>query len=279
MSSSGGSASQGRAFVWGGRSSLAFVFSVPIAVLGGLIGLGGAEFRLPVLVGPLKHAARQAVALNLTVSLVTIAASLVTRGATLSLSTVGPLAPDLLALVVGGVVAAFFGAGWASRFSEARLRQFILVLLIVIGVALVIEAFLPGDVTGLLPRDQVIRAVAGLLFGLAIGLFSSMLGVAGGEVTIPTLVFAFGVDIKTAGTASLLVSLPTVLTGIGRYARRGAYANRAALTSTVVPMAVGSVIGAVLGGLLVGLVPANILKVGLGLILIWSAQRIFRGAH
>jgi hypothetical protein len=44
----------------------------------------------------------------------------------------------------------------------------------------------------------------------------SLLGVAGGEVIIPSLVFAYGVDIKTAGTANLLVSLPTELTGIGR---------------------------------------------------------------
>lgn len=35
------------------HSRLAFAFAVPIAVLGGQIGLGGAEFRLPVLVGPL----------------------------------------------------------------------------------------------------------------------------------------------------------------------------------------------------------------------------------
>lgn len=277
MSSSDVGAS--RPLSWNGRSTLAFVFAVPIAILGGLIGLGGAEFRLPVLVGPLKHPARQAVPLNLMVSLVTIAVSLITRGATLSLATVGPLALDLLALVVGGVIAAFLGAGWASRVSEARLRQVILVLLVLIGVALIVEAFLPGDVAGLLPSDPLIRVVAGVIFGFAIGLFSSMLGVAGGEVIIPTLVFAFGVDIKTAGTASLLVSLPTVLTGIGRYARRGAYSDREPLRTTVAPMAVGSVIGAVIGGLLVGLVPATALKVGLGVILIWSAQRIFRGAH
>jgi len=168
-----------------GRPVLAFAFSVPIAVLGGLIGLGGAEFRLPVLVGPLRHPARQAVALNLAVSIVTIATSLVTRGATLSLATLSPIAADLLALVVGGVVAAFFGVGWASHFSEARLRQVILCLLVTIGVALIIEAFLPGDAPRLLPVNQLVRVAAGVAFGLGIGLVSSMLGVAGGEVIIP----------------------------------------------------------------------------------------------
>lgn len=261
------------------RPIAAFAFAVPIAVLGGLIGLGGAEFRLPVLVGPLGHAARRAVPLNLAVSLVTIAASLITRGATLSLAPVMPFSSELVALISGGVVAAFVGAGWASRFSEARQRQVILVLLVVIGLALIIEGFLPSAVPALLPDLAPVRIIAGILFGLAIGLISSLLGVAGGEVIIPTLVFAFGADIKTAGTASLLVSLPTVLSGIVRYARRGAYADRGSVRSTVAPMAVGSVIGAVIGGLLAGVFPAAALKLGLGVVLIWSAQRIFRGAH
>ena len=41
-------------------------------------------------------------------------------------------------------------------------------------------------------------------------------------------------------------------------------------------MGVGSVIGAVIGGLLVGAIPASVLKIGLGLILIASAWRTFR---
>jgi uncharacterized membrane protein YfcA len=42
-------------------------------------------------------------------------------------------------------------------------------------------------------------------------------------------------------------------------------------------MGVGSVIGAVGGGFLVGLVPAAVLKLVLGVILIVWAARIFRG--
>jgi uncharacterized membrane protein YfcA len=48
-------------------------------------------------------------------------------------------------------------------------------------------------------------------------------------VIIPTLVFAFGADIKTAGTASLLVSLPTVFVGLVKYASRGAFSDRSSL--------------------------------------------------
>ena len=66
-------------------SSLAFLYSVPIAILGGLIGLGGAEFSLPVIAGPLGYTVRQAVPLNLAVSLITIISSFLIRGGVLSL--------------------------------------------------------------------------------------------------------------------------------------------------------------------------------------------------
>jgi uncharacterized protein len=118
-----------------------------------------------------------------------------------------------------------------------------------------------------------------MLFGLAIGLVSSLLGVAGGELIIPTLVFAFGADIETAGTGSLLVSLPTVVGGVLPYASRSAFAEHRALAKTVAPMIVGSLIGAAARGMLVGLIPAAALKIVLGLILNVSAVQIFHGRH
>jgi hypothetical protein len=258
------------------RSGAAFLYAVPIATLGGLIGLGGAEFRLPVLVGPLGYPARRAVPLNLAVSIVTICASLAIRSRSLSLAAVEPFAPAIIALIAGAVVAAVAGTALFARLSDERLERTILVLLLAVGVALIVEGFLPQAVPALLPASVPVWIAAGVLFGLGIGLVSSLLGVAGGEVIIPTLVFAYGADIKTAGTASLLISLPTVAVGIARYARRGGY-DRAALVETVAPMGVGSIIGAVIGGLLVGTVPPGVLKVGLGLILIGSAVRIFTG--
>ena len=261
------------------RFQLSFLYAVPIGALGGLIGLGGAEFRLPVLAGTLGYRVHQAVPLNLAVSLITIVASLVIRGKTLSFDAVIPLLPVLLSLIAGAIVTAFFGALMAGRLSNEQLERAILVLLVLIGVALTIESFLPQTIPALLPSALIWRIPAGILFGLAIGLVSSMLGVAGGEVIIPTLVFAFGADIKTAGTASLLVSLPTVFVGLVKYASRGAFRDRSSLKNTVVPMGVGSVIGAFSGGLLVGLIPASVLKLMLGIILNISAFRVFHKKH
>ena len=47
------------------KSGLSFGIGAAVGTAGGLIGLGGAEFRLPALVGALGFTARQAVPVNL----------------------------------------------------------------------------------------------------------------------------------------------------------------------------------------------------------------------
>jgi len=165
-------------------------------------------------------------------------------------------------MIAGALVTAYIGPAFASRISIERLEFVILVLLLSIGAALIIESFLPVATAALVPAS--LWPVAAFALGLAIGLVSSLLGVAGGELIIPSFVFAFGAPITIAGSASLVVSLPTVAVGVVRYVRRGGYGDRAALRETVLPMAIGSVIGAFLGGLLVGLVAPALLKLGLG---------------
>jgi uncharacterized protein len=206
----------------------ALLYGAPIGLLGGLIGLGGAEFRLPVLAGVFGYAARCAVALNLAISLVTVVSALLIRGGTLSLDPLIALLPVVLAMIFGAVSAAFFGVALVHRISEVLLERFILVLLVGIGTALIVEAFLPQDVPGLLPGALPVRVVAAELFGLGIGLVSSLLGVAGGE----------------------LISLPTVAVGVLRHRRLGSFTDRTDLTQTVAPMGLGSVVGAVVGAYL-----------------------------
>jgi uncharacterized membrane protein YfcA len=240
-----------------------------------LIGLGGAEFRLPVLVGPLGYSARRAMPLNLAISLVTLTVALMVRSRTLPVNQLILMIPVMLSVIASAMLAAYYGAGWTGRISNDVLKRIILVLLLAIGAALILEGLLPSETGGFIPDQVGWHILSGVIFGVAIGLFSSVLGVAGGELIIPTLVYAFGVNIKVAGTASLLISLPTVLVGMVRYARLGGYSEKSDLYENVAPMGVGSVIGAIVGGLLLGLVPARFLKVFLGLILCYSAWRIF----
>ena len=97
---------------------------------------------------------------------------------------------------------------------------------------------------------------------------------AGGEFIIPILILIFGADIKTAGTLSLLISLPVVAIGVAKHRITGHYCSRDVLTYFVVPMSIGSVIGAILGGWLSSAAPTNALKVVLAIILATSAIKL-----
>src|SRR6478736_2750262 len=67
---------------------VAFAGGAIIGALGGLIGLGGAEFRLPLLIGVFRFAALQAVILNKAMSLVVVASALPFRASTVPFSDV-----------------------------------------------------------------------------------------------------------------------------------------------------------------------------------------------
>ena len=58
------------------RNGLGLLAGSLIGTLGGLIGLGGAEFRLPVLMGVFRLATLEAVILNKAMSLVVVASSM-----------------------------------------------------------------------------------------------------------------------------------------------------------------------------------------------------------
>lgn len=247
-----------------------------IGMLGGLIGLGGAEFRLPVLLGLFALAAHAAVRLNLLMSLATLAASAVARFGFASFPALAGHWPEILALMLAAMMAAWFGAGLLARIDALRLTRIIAVLLAAIGVLLLVEAVV-GDALhlGAEPGGWW-RAPVGAVAGAAIGLVSSLLGVAGGELIIPTLIFGFGVDIRTAGTASLIISLPAVAVGVVRHARAGGYRDRAMVLGIGVPMALGSVAGAFAGAALLPFVPAGALKLILGTILLASSVKLWR---
>lgn len=245
-----------------------------MGVLGGLIGLGGAEFRLPLLIGYFENPLRRAIALNLGVSLVTVLAGLGGRLAGGSAGT-DVSAHVIGAMVVGGVFGAYLGAAWLIGASSPALERTVRGLLAMIGLLLLVESLLPGRSTGYLAGPAA-QWAGGIAAGILVGIVSSLLGVAGGELIIPTLVFGFGADIKAAGTASLMISIPTVLVGLWRQATSGLRPTAEDLTRIVVPMSSGSIVGAGVGGFLVRYVPGSALKVLLGLVLVWSAARLGR---
>ena len=80
----------------------------------GLIGLGGAEFRLPILISLFGYAALEAVILNKAMSLVVVAFALPFRASSVPLAEVASHWPVILNLLGGSLLGAWLGAGWAT---------------------------------------------------------------------------------------------------------------------------------------------------------------------
>ena len=119
----------------------------------------------------------------------------------------------------------------------------------------------------------------GVGLGVGIGLVSSLLGVAGGELLIPSLVFIYGVDIRTAGSASILISLCLISIGLWRYWRLDALPRGRGIQRISLAMGLGSIVGAGLGSLIVATAPVGAIKLFLGFVLVAAAGNTLFARH
>ena len=257
----------------GAKPLAAFVGGAIIGTLGGLIGLGGAEFRLPLLIGPFRFRALEAVILNKAMSLIVVATALPFRAATVPFGMIAANWPIILNLLAGSLIGAWFGAGWATRLSSRSLYRILAVLLVLIAGVLVFGHGTAGASALLSGQWQIL---AGVVAGFLIGVVASLMGVAGGELLIPTLVLLFGADIKLAGSLSLAISLPTMIVGFTRYSRDSAFAVVTRNKTFIAITAFGSIIGTFIGGRLLGLAPDHVLLPILALILVVSSVKVWQ---
>ena len=255
-----------RAFLWGGA----------IGALGGLIGLGGAEFRLPVLVARFGFKSLDAVVMNKAISLVVVSSALLSRFHVVPVEQTLAHADIVLNLLAGTVIGSWFAAGYAVRLAGPKLDRLVFVLLTMLAIVMLAEGLLDIHGSGQpLFAHPVLRFGASVAAGLVIGSVAALLGVAGGELLIPTIVLLYGVDIRLAGSLSLAVSLPTMMVGLNRYRMVGAFANLPREKCLLFWMSLGSIGGAAIGGLLLGIVPARALTLLLGVVLAISAAKVF----
>ena len=244
-----------------------------VGLLGGLIGLGGAEFRLPLLIGLFGFLALQAVILNKAMSLIVVMTALPARLISIPYDTLAPYWYVAVNLLTGSLVGAWIGATWATRMRSSTLYKVLGVLLVLIAAALAWTHFAHVDPLLLSPAT---RTVTGVVAGVGIGIVAALMGVAGGELLIPTIVLLFAVDIKIAGSLSLAVSLPTMLVAFARYSRDNSFTVLAANKTFMLAIAGGSIAGTLLGGLLLGVVPNAALIPLLVALLLASAIKVWR---
>lgn len=258
------------------NSAGVFGSGLAVGILGGLIGLGGAEFRLPLLIGVFGFAALPAIIINKATSLIVVATSLPLRAGTIPLASVFQRWDVIVTLLAGSLAGAWFGAGWATRIESRTLHRVLAALLVAIA-ALLLWGHEPSATEAPLFTGPTLACI-GTLAGFAIGVVASLMGVAGGELLIPTIVLLFGADIKLAGSLSLAVSLPTMIVGFTRYSKDKSFAVIHTERRFLAITAAGSLVGAFIGGRLLGIVPTVVLLPMLAGILLISAVKVWSHA-
>ncbi|PSL36983.1 hypothetical protein CLV49_0586 [Labedella gwakjiensis] len=179
--------------------------------MSGLFGVGGGIIIVPALVILAGFEQRLAAGTSLAAILPTAIVGVVTYAIQGHVDVV-----VALILAAGAVVGAQIGSWLLSRLPKAVLQWGFIAFLLVV----VVQLFLVVP-----SRDQGIELSVGLIVGLVAlglitGVLSGLLGIGGGVVVVPMLILLFGSSDLIAKGSSLLMMIPTALSGTIGNARR-----------------------------------------------------------
>jgi uncharacterized membrane protein YfcA len=248
---------------------IATVSGVFTGIAAGFIGVGGGEFRIPVLVSLLGFQLKVAGGVNLVVGLFTVALGVLRRWGQHSLTS-----DDLMLVGIMGVmslVGATIGVLGRQRMPVRPLRAVVCVYLIVVGLWMLYESMAHVEHV-LLDPIGIARWSLAALTAFTIAVVSGVLGVAGGEMRIPALLYLFGVPIVEAGTLSLAISVPTVAAGAFTDRRLGGIPN--SVLWIAVLMGIASAVGVLVGAALLPCADRDVIKGTLGVILLLATVRL-----
>ena len=217
-------------------------------LLSGLFGDGGGTVIVPLLVLLLKFDQRLAAGTSLAAIVPTATVGVISYALHGSVAWI----PGLI-LAAGAVVGAQIGTWLLPRVSITALRWgFVGFLVVVIaGLFIVIPS-----------RDAVLEltvvTILGLiLLGLVTGILAGLLGVGGGVIVVPALMLLFGASDLIAKGTSLLMMIPTAVSGTIGNIRRGnvdivaaALVGVAACTTTALGAWVATIVDPLLGNIL-----------------------------
>jgi uncharacterized membrane protein YfcA len=254
-----------------GRRRIGLMLSVGAAtgLASGLLGVGGGFVMVPGMVYWLKTRQHEAHGTSLAVIIPVAAVGAVILGKG---HDVDPGTALLLAVgAVGGAVA---GARLTRRISALRLRQAFGLVATIAGLILIGAAVLhavaagPQVVAALRPTGAALIAI-GLAIGLIAGVGSGLLGIGGGAVMVPAMVVLLGLSQHVAQGTSLVVIIPTAVSGSITHFRMGNVRLR-----TAAWLSLGGIVGAVAGALAALATPDEVLRLLFGGYLAFTGSRM-----
>lgn len=168
------------------------------------------------------------------------------------------------------------GARLSRRLSDLVLRRAFGIMALAVGIAMIADAVLRavgGNVhltAGLHPTGISLWVMA-LVVGAVAGVLSGLLGIGGGAVMVPAMTLLMGLSQHVAQGTSLLVIIPTALSGSITHFRMGTIRLQ-----TAGWLSVGSVLSAVAGAILALASPDQLLRFLFGAYLAFTAVRMLQ---
>ena len=240
-----------------------------VGFFSGLFGVGGGVILVPLLVLTLGFSQRLAAGTSLAAVLPTAVAGLIGYAAIGSVDWVAGVV-----LAVGAIAGSLIGTWLMHRIPQRLLRWIFVAFLAIVAVRML---FLVPDRAADL--DFGVGTVVGLLvLGAVTGILSGLLGIGGGVIVVPALMLLFGVGDLVAKGTSLLMMVPTAVTGTLANSRRGNVDLRAAaiIGLLAIPASFGGVAVSVLLPPALGSALFALLLVYCALQLGWNAWRLRR---
>lgn len=237
-----------------------------VGFFSGLFGVGGGIVLVPLLVAVVSFAQRRASGTSLAAVLPTAIAGTIAYASHGSVDWVGG------GLLAGGAIAGSLLGTWLlHRIHQSVLRWMFVAFLVIVAARMF---FLIPDRAILL--DYSPWVIVGLVaVGAVTGLLSGLLGIGGGVFVVPVLMLGFGIGDLIAKGTSLLMMIPTAVTGTIANVRRGHVDLRAAavIGCLSVPASIGGAALAWAVPPLLGSILFALLLVYCAIQLSWSALR------
>ncbi|WP_336646390.1 sulfite exporter TauE/SafE family protein [Microbacterium sp. USHLN186] len=237
------------AIVRGPRAYLTFIgIGLTAGLLSGLFGVGGGTVIVPLLVLLLSFDQRRAAGTSLAAIVPTAAVGVISYAASGSVAWI----PALI-LAAGAVVGAQIGARLLPRVSQSALRWGFVVFLVIVIVSLFLV--IPSRAAEF--ELNWLNGVGLVLVGVVTGVIAGLIGVGGGVIIVPVLMLGFGTSDLVAKGTSLLMMIPTAVSGtVGNLRHRNvdllaaALIGVAACTTTAVGAWLATLIDPLLGNIL-----------------------------
>jgi len=238
------------------------LLGIVAGVLAGLLGVGGGVVIVPVLIWifaahpeiPSSHLMHFAIATSLATIMVTSSASIIAhhRHAAVRWPIVVRLAPGI-------VLGALIGAVIADALTSALLKLIFAVFLLVISIHMAMGK--PPAAHRQLPAQLGLTPI-----GMIIGMISALVGIGGGSLTVPFLVWC-NVSMRHAVATSAACGLPIAVAGtLGYVVTGGQLTHSVAWSSGYVywpaflAISATSLLSAPLGAQLAHTLPVTLLK-------------------